>query len=454
MTSAFRWQGIIEGFYGKPWSLQERKDMMQFMAQNGFNVYVYAPKLDPYHREKWAQPYPDEILDELRELVRTANTAGVKFVFAISPGLSIDYTSVADRERLISKCQSLGDLGVKAFGLFFDDIPQEPTAQLAADQAQLANSVYTALAEGSTGPCQLFFCPTKYQGDGQTSYVHAIGEHLDTAIEVFWTGPHVCSQELRSEHAEAVSKVLRRPVLFWDNYPVNDALMGAELHIGPYTGRAPDLPDFSSGIIVNPMEAAEASKIPLRTVAAYMSNPQEYEPGEAWRESFEAVSAEAAGALERFGEANLISPLHPEDPPRMQQAVADYKERAASFDFTGAMTGLGQFFDEMKRDVEVLRNLPNKALVDDIEPWLQDYQRWAECGQQTLAIMRGTFSLLLEPPADETERREMQQTLAHTRRQLGLTLKEAIDWPTKVCGDVVRRFCHDVYRGTGRYLSG
>ena len=72
---AFELSGVIEGFYGPPWSHSDRLDMLRFMGRAGLNVYIYAPKDDPYHRTRWREPYPEDAERELRELVQTADTA-------------------------------------------------------------------------------------------------------------------------------------------------------------------------------------------------------------------------------------------------------------------------------------------------------------------------------------------------------------------------------------------
>ncbi len=46
----FQTRGVIEGFYGPPWSHQDRLDVLRFMGREGLNTYIYAPKDDPYHR--------------------------------------------------------------------------------------------------------------------------------------------------------------------------------------------------------------------------------------------------------------------------------------------------------------------------------------------------------------------------------------------------------------------
>ncbi|HEY4397239.1 MAG TPA: beta-N-acetylglucosaminidase domain-containing protein, partial [Acidimicrobiia bacterium] len=45
-------RGVIEGFYGRPWSLTDRLEMIEFLAERGMNAYVYAPKSDPKHRDR------------------------------------------------------------------------------------------------------------------------------------------------------------------------------------------------------------------------------------------------------------------------------------------------------------------------------------------------------------------------------------------------------------------
>ncbi len=51
-------RGIVEGFYGTPWTTTDRMDILGFCGEHGLNAYIYAPKDDPYHRDKWREPYP------------------------------------------------------------------------------------------------------------------------------------------------------------------------------------------------------------------------------------------------------------------------------------------------------------------------------------------------------------------------------------------------------------
>ena len=87
-------RGIIEGFYGTPWSWDERRAVCTALAASGMDTYVYAPKDDPLHRERWRDPYDEGFLRDLGELVEDDT---LRVGFAISPGLSMDPADHADR---------------------------------------------------------------------------------------------------------------------------------------------------------------------------------------------------------------------------------------------------------------------------------------------------------------------------------------------------------------------
>ena len=131
---AFR--GVVEGFYGTPWSQEDRLSQFDFYAKNKMNVYIYGPKDDPYHRDKWRQPYPAEEAARLKILLDAAHKNGVNFYWAIHPGVDIKWTE-ADRDAMMKKLETMYQLGVRSFAVFFDDIWGEGTK--ADKQAELLN---------------------------------------------------------------------------------------------------------------------------------------------------------------------------------------------------------------------------------------------------------------------------------------------------------------------------
>ncbi|MGN8224390.1 beta-N-acetylglucosaminidase domain-containing protein [Gracilimonas sp. BCB1] len=147
--------GVVEGFYGTPWTHEARLDMVRFMGEVGMDTYFYAPKDDPFHRAKWREPYVGEKLDEFSEFVSVSEESGVDLFFAISPGLDIVYSDSADFAALNNKIQAMVELGVEHFALFLDDVPQhlrhtadkEQYENLAAAHADLINRIWNKLKE-------------------------------------------------------------------------------------------------------------------------------------------------------------------------------------------------------------------------------------------------------------------------------------------------------------------
>jgi hyaluronoglucosaminidase len=88
------------------------------------NTYYYAPKDDPYHRDKWQELYPEKELSQLAELSSMCEENFIDFHFCIAPGLSMKYTSQEDFEKLFRKVKQLYNIGIRNFGLLLDDIPE------------------------------------------------------------------------------------------------------------------------------------------------------------------------------------------------------------------------------------------------------------------------------------------------------------------------------------------
>ena len=76
-SKAIPLRGIVEGFYGVPWTQQQRLDMLDFMAGKKMNAYIYGPKDDEYHRKYWRQPYPEDKLQDLQQLINRAKADNI-----------------------------------------------------------------------------------------------------------------------------------------------------------------------------------------------------------------------------------------------------------------------------------------------------------------------------------------------------------------------------------------
>lgn len=382
-TPAFAERGIVEGFYGRPWSHEQRLDIIRFIGERGMNRFVYAPKDDPLMRREWARAYDSDDLARIAELADTCGEHGVELVYCISPGLSIRYSSAADADALIAKLASVAALGVRRFGLLLDDIPArlqheadlERYGSLAEAQGDLANSVFDALRHRDPA-ATMVVCPTEYWGYGDEPYVVELGAALQPQIDLFWTGRAICSATLDVADAETFARSAGRFPLYWDNYPVNDVAMGHELHVGPYRGRSPRLDTVSRGVIANGMELFESSKIAFATIADYLWSPADYDPEASWEVALGDVAGAADVAAYRdFADNVRSSCLCAADAPEVTRALEDHDFATLIGDRARAVAAVVPLAARLRASAEHLLSghCENAALIAEARPWLESF---------------------------------------------------------------------------------
>ena len=277
-------RGVVEGFYGTPWTFEDRADIIDFCRQSNLNSYIYAPKDDPYHREKWRKPYPADKLAEMKNLVDVAKENDVRFIFAVSPGLDLNYKGTKgdeDFRLLIRKLDAMYQIGVRDFAIFFDDLKDSKGRhhESGKAQAEFLNRVQKELRERYKDVAPLIMVPTEYfyldmvKGDKIKPYTRELAENLDPRIVVLYTGRGVVCDGITDKELAEVNKIFGREVGIWWNYPVSDYLE-AKLALGPIE----KLPHRKTlpAIFFNPMKYAELSKISLTTGAKYARHPHSY----------------------------------------------------------------------------------------------------------------------------------------------------------------------------------
>ena len=380
-ASPFAVRGVIEGFYGRPWTHAQRLDLIGFLGARGMNRFVYGPKDDPLMRRDWRTPYDGDGLGRLTELLAACRTNGMRLMYCISPGLDICYSDEADMAALRDKLAGVVALGIDSFGLLLDDIPrhlqhaQDRAAfgDLAAAHAHVGNRLFADLGPG----IRLTVCPTVYWGTGNEPYLVRLGEGLDARIGLFWTGRAICSATLDLADAATFARSTNRPATYWDNYPVNDVAMSYELHIGPYRGRDPHLWRAAEGIVANGMESFESSKIPLATVADYLRAPQAYDPETSWRQAIRDVVGELDGdAFTLFADNVRSSCLCADDAPIVSRALEAFLFQTERGDRAAAAAELDALADRLLAAAAHLLRGPvaNRALMDEARPWLEAFE--------------------------------------------------------------------------------
>lgn len=301
--------GVIEGFYGQPWSQAERFQLFHWMREWGLNTYFYAPKDDLKHRAIWRELYSEAEARNLAQLIQSCHQHHLRFVYALSPGLDIRYSQESELSHLKKRLEQLHALGCQDFSLLFDDIPDHLDAadiqrwgSLAAAQSHIANALFRWIRERNPN-ARFLFCPTPYCGRmaerklGGEGYLSTIGRELLPEIDIFWTGPEIISREISVPHVDALQPLLRRKPVIWDNLHAND-YDGRRFFCGPYAGRPTELRDGVNGILINPNTEFLLNYVPFRTFAKFMSHPKDWDARGAylsamkeWLPSFATVGA-------------------------------------------------------------------------------------------------------------------------------------------------------------------
>lgn len=300
-------RGVVEGFYGTPWTFADRADIIDFCRQSNLNSYIYAPKDDPYHRNKWREPYPADKLAELKRLVAVANENDVRFIFAVSPGLDLNYKGDKGNEdfrKLIRKLDTMYQIGVRDFAIFFDDLKDDKGRhhENGKLQAEFLNRVQKNLHDRYKDVAPLIMVPTEYyyedmvKGDKVKPYTRDLAANLDPRIVVLYTGRGVVCDGITDAELAEVNKIFGREVGVWWNYPVNDYSLTPDgnRNVKLALGAIEKLPTAKmTAIFFNPMEQVQLSKIALATGAIYANNPATYDDEKAW----DTVLAEQFGNL-------------------------------------------------------------------------------------------------------------------------------------------------------------
>lgn len=378
-------RGVVEGFYGTPWSHEVRLSLIDFYGRNKMNTYIYGPKDDPFHSSPhWRSPYPKEEAERIRELVDASRRARVNFVWAIHPGKDIRWNE-EDYANLLSKFDHMYDLGVRSFALFFDDIEGEGTDP--HRQAALVNDLTRdfVMIKGDVAP--LMICPTDYSQmwanptDEGTLAVY--GRELTPEANVFWTGSVVCS-DLTPETLDFINSRIKRPTFYWWNFPVSDYCRNYILQ-GPAYGLDPTLTSGElAGIVSNPMEHGEASKLAIYGVADYAWNPSSYSPLDNWERGIRLLMPGAPEAYRTFA-------IHNCDTETGYRRDESWETETFSIDdYTPAQfNALRAEFERVKEAPSNIRNSgANPQLLKELEPWLVEFEKLGERGLRTLDLIK------------------------------------------------------------------
>ena len=350
------------------------------------NVYIYGPKDDPWHRDKWREPYPEVEANRIAELVEVAKKNGVNFYWAIHPGVDIKWND-EDRDKLMAKLEVMYQLGVRSFAVFFDDIWGEGAQ--ADKQAALLNYIDDNFVQAKKDVAPLILCPTEYNkgwANEEKGYLRTLGKNLNKGIEVMWTGNSVVAC-IDKPTMEWINERIQRKGYIWLNFPVNDFVRDHIL-MGPAYGNGLDIAGDVSGFVSNPMEYAETSKISLYGIADYCWNMEAYDYQSNWEKSIENILPSNPQALRTFALYN--KDLGPNGHGFRREEGEELKETAEAVlkgdQFATAMLNVTCNELEVACDI-LLNDNSNPQLLHELRPWILQGKNLAAYGR-AVALMK------------------------------------------------------------------
>lgn len=394
-----RYRGVIEGYYGVPYSAEVTKDLFRFMARYKMNSYMYGAKSDPYHSQKWDEAYPDSITveqkaigyltsDMMRDMVSVSHECKVNFIWAIHPGKA--FTDPDDNvviDRIMSKFDIMYDLGVRQFGVFVDDIGvpnDQPTLDLNArrisevqERIEARWNVRGASPADTVKPVN--FVPQLYahgwaDAEKRARFFNALGKSHPSVI-VYITGAAVWTVP-NSEDLAIVSHDLGRNLAWWWNYPCNDNDMTKLFVRDTYANfddekwidddaRLPKALNGASALISNPMQQGEAAKIALFGVGDFSWNNAAFDNESDFKAAVKATVGKAKAADFEY----LTNYLRYYDSEPVASLVDAYKNTGDSAPLKAEMTKMLQACQSIEA-MEESGNESDCLFVADIRPWL------------------------------------------------------------------------------------
>ena len=394
----FKIRGVIEGFYGTPWTHEQRMRGLSHFSDFGFNRYLLAPKDDPWHRYDWRSPLSEDFLSRVSELMEQGRKNGITVSVAISPGLTVEYCDASDVAAIMVRFKQLHSIGVREFGLFLDDIPAR--LQSEKDAAKFTsimqahsfycNAVWAELKKLDSA-ITLAICPMQYHGKGTEEYITEFGSALDPDLSLIWTGREICSEYLDISDAKVFKSNTKHIPLYWDNYPVNDVAMLHELHVGPIEGREKGLENHSLGYFANPMDRFELSLISLSTIGDYLWDTQSYNPENSWEYSLTLLMDNSGdrAAFRNLLRACFESCLRVNPAPDFSAML-----EAASFSWkTGKAAQAGKLIEahsnQMLSDVETIKSAKFSQPLwrEESLKWLTKYEAVGKAFLEVASIL-------------------------------------------------------------------
>ena len=424
-------RGLIEGYYGKPWSWDEKAELLEFGSDFKMNKIVFAPKNDPYHTTKWKELYPDESVDpenNIQNIEIAAQTARKYKADLVWTAHCFGYTDLAnagengirykegdenipgsDINLLKAKFQQMYDAGVRTFGLLLDDCdygprtlnnpwpniynPNEPLDEAVLKETTAIVNIMADWCKEKGDCYDLIFCPagyvTSWMQNGFGNYFKQAYPYQEISyydinfrdnVQIITTGTGVFSDTnqrvadlfktagVSSETGYAEGEERRSP-LMWTNYPTVDN--ASALDFGPIENFRTDLnPEDLSGMMSNPFQWAQFNKTVIPMVTQYTWNLKDYDAQEVYNNSMKYImdTEELANAMLIFTNHNSTRGSEGEGSTELKEAISAFEKEITKENANDVLTEINKIVEACSTLLDESQ-YTNKGMYDQLYPY-------------------------------------------------------------------------------------
>lgn len=280
----------LRGIKGWNWTAEQYLEEIPILAEYRMNFlmncYLSNFETEGKWLNKWWEPFSEKRKRDYIKIIHKCERYHINFCFAVHPQLAsprpLDPNNAEDIEAFYWHYAWAQEQGVKWFSISLDDVSwgnRGPAAGGLA-HARLVNTIFNRLRSKDKA-AQMIFCPVPYSGDGtrkeDREYLGSLAKEMHPEVYVFWTGNEVAAARMTAKAARSYKSIVGHRLIIWENYPVNDA--APTMHLGPITGREPELAEIADGYMSNPLcPQNQINRIPLLTCADFAWNPWGYDP--------------------------------------------------------------------------------------------------------------------------------------------------------------------------------
>ena len=376
-------RGFIEGYYGNPWSTEDRINLMTWGGYYKLNSYFYAPKDDPKHNANWRELYTeDEIETLIKPLADAGNASKCRFVYALHPYMHnpiTDSNYESGMNAMKAKFTQVIEAGVRQIAILADDAGNQGGSHYTRMLTDMTAWIKEMQAQYPDLKLLLPFVTQEYMYNGQSYY-----RNFPENIQIVMTGGRVWG-EVSNSFTNTFYNNAGRGVYLWINWPCTDNSKNHLIMGGYSTFLHPGVdPNKVEGIVLNPMQQSEPSKVAIFGNACYTWNiwETEAEANAAYDASFSAVdhnsmvANDASNALKELSK-HMINQNMDSRVTALQESVElrdelnAFKGKIASGTYTDAeIDSLIEEFTVLQNAAKIYREQGDKAIAGQIVYWL------------------------------------------------------------------------------------